>query len=105
MCYGCYEKYGKPEIINDATKNAVILIEKVYDMSCSGGNAHVVIDDWNIDDQSILWCLNKAISENICESRDELIIAEKEALEALLALSIDERASALAIVDGYIKYE
>ena len=57
MCFGCYEEFGKPTIINNRTERAAFLIEKVYEYSLVGGNCHIVTDDWNIDDDSIFWCL------------------------------------------------
>ena len=103
MCEGCYKEYGSPVIINEFTKHAASLIEDVFELSSTGGNAHIVIDDWNLDDRSIKWCLKEAIPENICESNRKLLFAEKIALTSLSLITVEERASALAIVDGYIK--
>lgn len=102
MCYGCYEEAGKPEIINDKTKAAAALVDAVYEFSCVGGNAHIVVDDWNLEDHNIRWCLDTALAENVHEAGVEQLDAERACLEALLALTAAERASAMALHDGFI---
>lgn len=103
MCYGCYEEEGKPSIVNDATKEAAILTNAVYEFSCSGGNCHIVLDDFNIDDDSIEYCLNEGLEDNLHEHTAEQLKIERECLLAFKALSVAERASALAIYEGWIK--
>lgn len=105
MCYGCYLKAGEPAIINDATRAAAALVAKVYEFSMVGGNAHIVVDDWNLEDHNIRWCLDTALVENFHEASDEQLSAERGCLEALLALNPAERASAMALHDGFISPE
>lgn len=98
MCVGCWEEYGSPRIVNPAVLAAAKVIDAVYAFSCVGGNLHVVIDDWNLD------LCNEAdayIATNIHEASAEQLAAERECLRLLLSLDEDERASALAIRDGY----
>lgn len=102
MCYGCYEEAGEPAIINEATQAAAALVAKVYEFSMVGGNAHIVVDDWNLEDSHIRWCLDTALTENAHEAGKEQIAAEKACLEALLALNPAERASVMALHDGFI---
>lgn len=87
MCYGCYEEAGSPAIINDKTKAAAALVAEVYEYSLVGGNAHIVVDDWNLEDDNIRWCLDTALAENVHEADDEQLAAERACLEALLALT------------------
>jgi len=103
MCYGCYKEYGSPAIITKTTQHVANLVAKVYEFSSVGGNAHVVIDDYNIEDDHIDWCLREGLSSNVHEHDEKQLAIEKELLEALRLLSIDERVSALAIHDGFIK--
>lgn len=105
MCYGCYEEAGEPAIINEATQAAAALVARVYEFSMSGGNAHIVVDDWNLEDSDIRWCLDTALVENVHKASDEQLAAERACLEALLALNPDERASAMALHDGFISPE
>lgn len=103
MCESCYYEYGSPAILSDTTKEAAALVNRVYDFSIVGGNAHIVVDDWNLEDNNIRWCLDTALTENHHEACTEQLIAERDCLEALLALSENERASAMAIHAGFIK--
>lgn len=93
MCENCYEEYGSPRIENDRVYAAAAIIASVFDEPGSGcgGGLHIVIDDWNLEDRSIEWCQTNGLKSNV----------EKLCAATLLALSLDERASALAIVDEY----
>lgn len=105
MCSQCWEDAGSPKIVNDNVRAAVELIRAVYEYSSVGGNAHVVLDDFNLEDDSIQWCLDTALVDNIHEANEPELASERAALEALLAMSMDERASALALHDGYFTEE
>jgi hypothetical protein len=94
---------GSPTVVSLATRLAAQLIGEVYGFNGVGGNAHIVLDDWNIDDDDIRWCLDVAMKENAHEADTDQLAAERACLEALLALSLDERASALAIYEGLLR--
>lgn len=102
MCEACYIEFGSPKIVSEQTRRAAYMVGKVYEHSCVGGNAHVVFDDWNLEDGSIRYCLDVAIPDSP-DDPPEKIEAERTALNTFMALSMDERASALAIHDGFIK--
>lgn len=103
MCFECYKAAGKPAIINEKTIYAAALVSKVYEFSNAGGHAHNVIDDWNLDDSNINWCI-KLIDENDekTDTNPLQIEAELECLMALSRLTDDERASAMALHEGFI---
>lgn len=105
MCIGCYEKLEGKTIINEKTKMAASLIDEVYDYSAVGGNAHIVLDDWNLEDHHIKWCIYEAIPENFHKYSDPQLEAEKACLYMLLGMSMEERISALAIHDGFVNDE
>jgi len=102
MCYGCYEEYNCPAIINDKTKTAAKLVEKVYELNEAGGSCHIVIDDFNIEDCHIQWCLDEGLKTNIHEHDKTELAIERELLDTFLSMTIEERASALAIYEGWI---
>lgn len=102
MCLGCYIKAGSPVIVTDATKAAASLIAAIYEFSCVGGNAHIVVDDWNLGDENIDWCLNEALKTNFHEASIKQLEAERAALTALRALTVSERYSAMALHDKII---
>jgi hypothetical protein len=103
MCYNCYEEHGSPTIVNEGTEKAAKLIAAVYEYSCVGGNCHIVLDDFNIKDRHIDWCLETALSKNVHEADVKQLALERECLEAMKALTISERASALAIHEGWLE--
>lgn len=75
---------------NPAVRNAVQLIDKVYEESRVAGPLHVIVDDFNVEDEFF-----SAETEAACSG----VFAE--CFAALKALSVKERASALALHDGF----
>lgn len=102
MCIGCYEEAGRPEIVSDKTKYACALVSKIYEYSCVGSNMHIVTDDWNLEDESIDFCLNAIRTEPYHEITPEQKEIEYSCALAFKNMTMDERASALAIFDGYL---
>lgn len=111
MCRGCWEEYGSPMFLSDRVCKAAVLIEKVYEQVGGGvgGNLHIVVDDWNLEDDSIKWCMKKRHLRG--PGLDwpgarpiEMVPTpiEKECGQALLDLNIKERASALALSEGWL---
>lgn len=100
MCNGCWENFESPKILNEKVKKAVRLIEKVYKYNGAGGNLHVVLDDWNIEDCHVFTDFNDKYIEEHKESEGQYK-AEKECIAQLRLMNEKERASALAIYDGY----
>lgn len=103
MCYNCYEEHGSPKIVSKGTEKAAKLIAMVYEGAGAGGNAHIVVDDFNIKDRDSDWCLEVAISENKFDTEPGQLDIERECLEAMKELSVPERASALAIYEGWLE--
>lgn len=102
MCYSCYEEYGKPAIVTDEIRQAAKLIEKVYDFSGVGGHLHIVLDDWNISDDSLDFC-DRHIDAEGYDCPQGQIEAELACLNAFRKLSISHRAAALALHEGFLK--
>lgn len=107
MCYGCWESYDSPRIDNPLVREAARAIAEVYEFSCVGGNLHVVVDDWNLDSAKgdgpgeLAFCRENDIQENIHEAGPEQLAAERRCLGLLERLTEDERASALALHNGF----
>lgn len=104
MCYKCYEEAGCPAIINEKTKTAADLIKKLYQHpDCmAGGYAHIVTDDWNLEDyniQSSISAAEKGEYDWINEEGRQLCL---QTLHSLKPLTENERYSALALVHGFI---
>jgi hypothetical protein len=70
---------------------------------CSvGGYAHIVTEDWNLDDACIDWCITEAEKGEYGDISEEGRQASIEALKCLKELTEDERCSVMAMVDGFI---
>lgn len=109
MCRGCYEEYGEPVIVTEATKRAAVLIKQLYDeFAPCGGNLHIVTDDWNIEDDNLAFC-RRLVSNGgrlddgtVVDDDPKQLKLEAEILDLLEPMSEDDRASALAIWEGYV---
>jgi len=104
MCIGCYEKFGSPRIVNDKTIAAAELVSSVYEKASTGGKGHIVFDDWNLNDDDVKWSLDN-LNELDGEyelGKDQLEL-EKKCLEVFLELTVQERASALAISENFFQ--
>ena len=98
MCEGCWRnEFNAAQIDTPAVRKAAELIAKVYEYSAVGGGLHSIVDDFNIEDENITQ--RYATDEDSAEQ----IAAENECLTALKVLTEAERASALALHDGYWK--
>lgn len=102
MCKACYEESGSPKIINDKTRKASELIKAVYEFNLVGGNCHLVLDDFNLEDSAIDWCLKEGITSNVHEHNAEQLKTEVECLLFLKTLTLDERTSAMAMYRNWI---
>lgn len=97
MCVGCWKKYGQPGIINEKTLRAAELVEQVYERAVTGGNLHVQLDDWNLEDE--FFDGFKVYHDDL---GSEQIDIERRCFEAFKAMTLEERASALALHDGWL---
>ena len=95
MCDDCYEEYGSPTLDTVRIRATSELIRELYAMSCVGGNLHIVLDDWNLSDHSIQWCLDEAIPGNLHCADSETLTMERACAYLMLTMSEQERASAL----------
>ena len=101
MCYSCWDNYGKSIIDTPAVREAAAAVHEVYVYSCAGGNLHIVLDDWNVEGGNLAFCQEK-ISEGGYEGcTAEQLAVEQRCLDIFKKLTEEERASALALADGY----
>ena len=78
-------------------KKVADIVDAIYRFNSVGGNCHIVIDDYNIDDGSIDWCLKHGLSSNVHKHPEKHLKIEKEFLEAFRELSISNREKVLNI--------
>ncbi len=98
MCIQCYKDAGSPQIINDKTKRAAELTRLVYNDHGAGGWCHIVLDDFNIEDGHIDYCLEQIEIEPDDGTHD----TQKACMLLFKSMTMDERASALALYDGWL---
>ena len=106
MCEHCWEENGEPKIINEKTEAAAKLIAEVYKHHEAGGGLHIIVDDFNIERDHLLFCEQYiGRPEYVKEVSASRLKAERKCLAALMEMTEDERASALAIHDGYFHHK
>ena len=97
MCYGCYEEYGKPEIVSPVTLTGLGHVRRVYEFSSVGGNLHCQLDDWNIEDEFF-----EEFTVYQVDVTSQQLAAERACFDAFKQMSLEERASVLAMHDGIL---
>lgn len=76
--------------LKDVKDRVVILIECIYKFNAAGGNAHIVLDDFNIEDHWLKECL-EGLKINVHGDSAAQLACEKECLELLLQIPEAER--------------
>lgn len=76
MCLGCWEENGKPWLLTAEVERWAPIFGKCDHF----GACHIIIDDWNLDDDAVSYCLDKTSDQT-----------EEELCIALLSMSIGER--------------
>lgn len=89
MCCGCYEEYGSPNARHEETDRLVELLPSVNPF----GALHIVVDDWNLEDEHIEFCKGQPDAEDI----------DLEVADIMLRMTVEQRATAMGIVDGYCR--
>ena len=99
MCYGCWEEFEKPSILNDKTRALPALIKAVYGEPTGGvgGLLHIVLDDWNIEDDSVAYCADDKNHNRPMTS------AERVCIGHMLTMTEQERASGMALEEGWLR--
>lgn len=87
MCEGCWIDAGSPQIDNDLVRK---LAKGSLEINPYGA-FHIVVDDWNLEDGNIQFCM----ADDDCTESERLWATE------MLTATEDERYSALALADGF----
>lgn len=91
MCRHCWEEeYGGVRLDNEKVRAAALLVQALDEEQPSGGAAHIVTDDWNLEDSSIDWCLENFSADDFDDGSRSIPV-----LRAFKDMTLDERASAL----------
>lgn len=70
------------------------LVDAIYNIYYVGGPIHIVLDDYNIDTNSIKWCI-----ENTIAKEEDIVvrICSEKLCELLLPLTLEQRMKYLKI--------
>ena len=99
MCFGCWNDMGRPAEFTADTMKAVAAVQRLYELNCVGGPAHIVTDDWNIEDEDIASC---GTDEASGDDPPEVIEAARVVLALFSPMTEAQRATVLAINDGFL---
>jgi hypothetical protein len=103
MCIQCWEEHGRPALDSPAIRAAAEAIGEVNPY----GNLHIIVDDWNLEDEHLDFCRAEVDSDpydHYTRNPSDRAV-DSDCLRLLAALTIEERASALARHDGFIGRE
>ena len=100
MCYGCWQDYGQPTVWNAKVRAIQPLIAAVHRYNFGGGNLHIVVDDFNMEDGNLEFCQRELDKGGDGDSPEQLA-AEQACLTAFKSMALEERAAALGLYDGY----
>lgn len=103
MCVSCWITHGQPANRSPEIDRAADLVRALYDIHPVGGPLHVVVDDWNLEDEFLIPYYVGYPGEELDTLHDgrsmRQICDELSAL--LLSMSMEDRMSVLAHHGGY----
>lgn len=74
------------------------LVDAIYNIYYAGGPMHIVLDDCNIDTNSIKWCMENSIAK---EEDIVVRLCSQKLCELLLPLTLEQRMEYLKIDPDY----
>lgn len=86
---------GRPAVINERVLGTVDRLCELLALDDSGGNMHAVVRDWNIEDEHLRGPLVV-----VRQVSGRQLAAEAFVHIAMGSLTLHERATALAIIEG-----
>ena len=98
MCKQCWEEAGNPRIDNPEVRKAQQLISELYEIHSSGGDLHIVLDDWNVDNESLKFCYYEILLDTKLDRNDRDL--HLKVYYQLMKLTPQERISVLALNDN-----
>jgi hypothetical protein len=101
VCRDCWDEEGSPAIDTPGVRLAASAVRELFVWCPVGGALHIVVDDWNVEDHHLTWCLAPEQMTQYGADEPEGRAAEHFAGLALLPLTEEERLSALALEEGF----
>ena len=95
MCHECWARYT-PQPLTPGVACAVRAVSELYHENPVGGALHVYVDDWNLPVP-----VERPVSA--VDPERALTATEDACWRALVVLTEDEQATALALAQGYYR--
>lgn len=77
--------------MNDSqVENAIALARSIYQYSAVGSNCHIVLDDGNLSDDDIQFCLD-SLARNYHEATPDQLEVERKLLNLMMGMSRTQR--------------
>ena len=107
---------GKPANVTPAALTAAGLAKRLYKLHASGADLHIVLDDWNLEDENVAFC-RRQIAEGVDDPEYSTDVrnyfAEQHAIPGLLdiergildliePMAESERGAMMALFDDFI---
>lgn len=113
MCEDCWIEMGKPNKLPVRADFFARQVRRLYGMPRGGvgGNLHIVLDDWNLEDSSLDYCHGRTREALMQPGRTDAIIDyEQNVLELGLWVMLAgwteaERGAAMALAENFIDEE
>lgn len=94
MCEACWHERGSPQVDTQQVRRLAELMQRMLDEQPHSGRWHIVLDDFNVEDEHVAFCLAEPLDRPGCEI--------DAALATLLPImSPAERASGIALAEGW----
>jgi DNA repair photolyase len=100
MCDRCNPRICRGVPITPAIEEAAERIRALYALHSAGGRAHIVTDDFNVDDEHVEWCLRDLAENGAREDDQAMVRLSRATLEALRPLTRLQRIAAVHVAEG-----
>jgi hypothetical protein len=88
MCRVCWESYDSPSLV---TPRVTEVLEELKSLCTVSSTLLVVVDDWNVEDHILEYCLTQGLNEH-----------ETSFVKNFMKLEVSERATVLALYENLI---
>lgn len=101
MCKFCWEQLGSPQETDLPAGWGMVAedLQELFALRSMGGSLHIVVEDDNVDDDSLLWCAKNV--RKYATSEPEVMLAER-ILKRMIPMTELQRAAVLAAYRGWL---
>ena len=95
-----WRNLGSPKIDNHNTRKLAQALKDLYREEPSGGKLKPIVEDWNLEDKYLNDCQNE-LRRSFEDMDDGTARVQQRCLDALFLCSYLQRASGIALANGY----